>query len=165
MLIRKGFVDSDRAWDYVKSFDADMQYETWNGEINKSLRKCFWFGVGVSLGNVNLPFKSRPIPVSLKKKGVQLYGDDSFNSVLLYKYSSGTELKLHCDRACFSPKVVLINLCDDDFLGYGTKFLYDCETHNLNNGEIIEFNSQVPHGVAPVDSERWSISFRQVYGF
>jgi hypothetical protein len=162
MLIRKGFVDSDRAWAYVKQFEPYLNYETWNGEINNSLRKCLWLGVGVSLGAVNLPFQSKPIPVSLKKKAVALYGNEDFNSILLYKYDPGIELKVHCDRTCFDPKVVLINLCDDDFLGYGTKFLYDSEVHNLNNGEVVEFNSQVPHGVAPVDSERWSISFRKV---
>lgn len=164
MLIRKGFVDGDRCWQYVKWFDADMQYEAWNGEINKSLRKCLWFGVGVALGDINMPFKARPIPVSLKKKCVELYGGDDFNSVLFYKYSPGTELKPHCDRFCFSPKVVLINICDDDFLGYGTNFIYDTEIYNLRNGEVIEFNSQISHGVQPVDSERWSISIRKVYG-
>ncbi len=32
----------------------------------------------------------------------------------------------------------------------------------LSNGEVIEFNNKIKHGIRKVSSERWSLSVRKV---
>ncbi len=86
------------------------------------------------------------------------YGGCDWNSVLIYKYGVGCELKLHKDRNVFDNKVIVINVCNEDLLGNGINFIYDGKKYNLKNGEVIEFDNKKFHGVEKVDSERWSLS-------
>ena len=40
MIIRKGFVDKNKIWEFVKSFENKLINEKWNNKVNNSGRKC-----------------------------------------------------------------------------------------------------------------------------
>lgn len=162
MLVRKGFVDKVKIWNFVKSFENKLNNEKWNNKENNSGRKCLWFGLGVELGYKCSVFSGEEISNGLKIKCNELWGDNSWNSVLLYKYDIGCELKDHVDRNIFDNKVVVINISVDSLFGGNVEFNYDGKIEILSNGEIIEFNNKLIHGVRKVNSERWSLSIRKV---
>ncbi len=162
MLVKKGFVDKNKVWSFVKKYNNLLENERWNGKENNSGRKCIWLGIGVDLGFKNKFYKGLEINNGLKKRCDELWGGCDWNSVLIYKYSVGSELKPHIDRNVFENKVVLVNICNEDLFGNGTTFIYNNEKYNLVNGEIIEFDSKKPHGVEKVSNERWSLSIRKV---
>ena len=162
MIIRKGFVDKNKIWEFVKSFENKLIDEKWNSKVNNSGRKCLWFGVGVELGYICSVFKGENISNGLRKKCNELWGGEDWNSILVYKYDIGCELKDHVDRDIFDNKVVVINISNDDLFGGNVGFNYDGKIEILSNGEIIEFNNKVIHGIRKVNSERWSLSVRKV---
>jgi len=162
MLIRKGFVDKVKVWNFVKSYESILENERWNGKENVSGRKNIWLGIGVELGFNSKVYEGLEINNGLRKRCNELWGNEDWNSVLIYKYSVGCELKLHRDRGIFDNKVIVINVCSENLLGDGIKFIYDGKKYNLGNGEIVEFDSKKIHGVEKVSSERWSISIRKV---
>jgi hypothetical protein len=162
MIIRKGFVDKNKIWEFVKSFEGKLVDEKWNNKINNSGRKCLWFGVGVELGYSCSVFKGESISNGLRIKCNELWGNDDWNSILLYKYESGCELKNHIDRDIFDSRVVVINISNDDLFGGNVEFNYSGKVEILSNGEVIEFNNKISHGVRKVSSERWSLSIRKV---
>lgn len=162
MLIRKGFVDKEKIWKFVKGFETLLENETWNGKVNVSGRKCVWLGLSVELGLNCKVVKGKEINESVKKRFNDLWGGNDWNSVLIYKYEVNCELKNHVDRDIFENKVVLINVSVDDLFGGNVKFVYNGKEEILSNGEIIEFDNKVIHGVKKVDSERWSISVRKL---
>jgi hypothetical protein len=47
-------------------------------------------------------------------------------------------------------------------LGGNIEFYYGGNIEILSNGEIIEFNNKISHGVKKVTTERWSLSIRKV---
>lgn len=157
MLKRLGFVDVNRGWNWIKSLENELEDERWNGKVNVSGRKCLWFGVGVNLGFSKSLFKGKEISRGLRKRGNNLWSDDSWNSILVYKYSKGVELKDHVDRKWLSRKVVIVNFCKSE-----VDFRYGNNIYKLRDGEVIEIDSSVIHGVREVSSERWSLSFRKV---
>jgi hypothetical protein len=157
MLKRLGLVDVNRGWNWLRSLESELENERWNGKVNCSGRKCLWFGVGVNLGFNKSLFKGKEISNGLRKRGNDLWGDDSWNSILVYKYEKGCELKEHTDRKWLSRKVVIVNFCKDE-----VDFKYGNEVYKLRDGEVIEIDSSVKHGVKEVKSERWSLSFRKV---
>ncbi len=61
----------------------------------------------------------------------------------------------HCDHSVFEPLVVLVNI------GCAT-FRIDNQEHHLEDGQVIKFNSNIPHELLPVVSDRWSLSFRRI---
>lgn len=162
MLVRKGFVDKIKIWDFVKKFEGKLNNERWNNKENSSGRKCLWFGVGVELGLKCSIFEGEKINNGLRIKCNELWGDEDWNSILLYKYNKGVELKDHVDRDIFDNKVVVVNISVDNLLGGDVKFYYDGRIERLGNGEIIEFNNKKIHGVRKVRSERWSLSIRKI---
>lgn len=149
-----GFVDVKKGWNWVSNLD--FVGEKWNEKFNSSGRECIWFGKEVSLGFNSKIFDGLEIPKGLKIRGDELYGND-WNSVLVYKYKKGCELKTHVDRDCFDKKVVLINFCK---LPVG--FKYDDKVFWLKDGEIIEFDNSIPHGILKVSEQRFSVSYRKV---
>ena len=102
-------------------------------------------------------FKGKDISNGLKVRGNELWGGDSWNSILVYKYEKGVELKDHVDRKWLSRKVVIVNFCKSI-----VDFKYGNKIYKLRDGEIVEIDSSVTHGVREVESERWSLSFRKV---
>ncbi|WP_373527375.1 hypothetical protein [Nostoc sp.] len=162
MLNRIGFVDKNKVWDFVKSQEYLLEAERWNKKPNVSGRKCLWFGLGVELGLKSSIFEGIKIDNGLKQKCDYLWGGNDWNSILLYKYQAGCELKNHVDRDIFDSKVILINISEDSLLGGNVEFFYDGNIEILSNGEVIEFNSKISHGIKKLKSERWSLSIRKI---
>ncbi len=162
MLVKKGFVDKNKIWNFVNKYNSFLENERWNGRENLSGRKCIWLGIGVDLGIKSKFYKGLDIDNGLKKRCDELWGGCDWNSILIYKYGVGCELKLHKDRNVFDNKVIVINVCNEDLLGNGSNFIYDGKKYNLKNGEIIEFDNKKLHGVEKVSDERWSLSIRKV---
>ena len=156
---RLGFVDVEKGWDWCLKNERYLVNEKWNGRENKSGRKCFWFGCGVELGVKSKIFDGGWISGSLNKRIDEIWGDDSWNSLLLYKYGKGCELKDHVDRKIFDERVVIINWCREK-----VDFRYGGKVFGLGNGEIVEIDGSVRHGVRKVKDERWSLSIRRVIG-
>jgi hypothetical protein len=162
MLVRKGFVDKNKIWNFVKNLEHKLNNEKWNGKENNSGRKCLWFGVGVELGFNCSIFRGEEINDGLRKKCNELWDGEDWNSILVYKYDPGVELKDHVDRDIFDNKVVVVNISVDSLLGGDVEFNYDGKIEKLSNGEIVEFNNKVIHGIRKVSNERWSLSIRKV---
>lgn len=162
MIIRKGFVNQKKMWNFVKNFENKLNNEKWNGKENNSGRRCLWFGMGVELGLKCSIFEGEKISNNLRIRCDDLWGGNDWNSILLYKYDKGVELKDHIDRDIFNDRVVVINVCENDLLGGSVNFFYDGKIEVLKDGEIIEFNNKKIHGVRKVTSERWSLSIRKV---
>lgn len=162
MLNRIGFVDKVKVWDFVKAHEHLLEAERWNNKQNSSGRKCLWFGLGVELGFKSSVFDGIKIDSALRKRCDHLWRGSDWNSILLYKYQAGCELKAHIDRDIFDSKVILINISEDDLLGGNVQFFYNGNIEILSNGEIIEFNSKIPHGIKKLKSERWSLSIRKI---
>lgn len=162
MIIRKGFVNQKKMWNFVKNFENKLNNEKWNGKENNSGRRCLWFGLGVELGFNCSVFKGEEINNGLRIKCNELWGGEDWNSILLYKYDKGVELKDHVDRDIFNDRVVVINVCENDLFGGSVNFFYDGKIEILKDGEIIEFNNKKIHGVRKVRSERWSLSIRKI---
>ena len=161
-MFRKGFVDKEKIWNFVRNFENKLNDEKWNNKKNNSGRKCLWFGLGVELGFKCSVFEGEKISNGLRIKCNELWGDEDWNSILIYKYDPGCELKDHIDRNIFDDRVVLVNICEDDLFGGSVNFSYDGRIEKLSNGEVIEFDNKVIHGVRRVNSERWSLSIRKV---
>lgn len=162
MFKRLGFVDKVKVWDFVKSYESKLEFEKWNGKVNSSGRKCIWLGIGVELGFNSKVFEGEVIDNGLRKRINGIWEGDDWNSILVYKYSKGVELKLHKDRSIFEDRVIIINVSNDNLLGGNVEFIYNGCREILSNGEIIEINNKVTHGVTKVEEERWSISIRKV---
>lgn len=160
MLVKKGFVDKVKIWSWVKNYENLLANERWNGKETVSGRKSLW--VGVELGFKSKVFEGFKIDGGLRKKCSELWGGEDWNSLLLYKYEIGSELKNHVDRDIFDNKVVVVNISEDSLFGGDVEFFYDGNLEILSNGEVIEFNSKKSHGVKKVKSERWSLSIRKV---
>jgi len=162
-MIRKNFVNVDKFKLWINNYENLLVKEKWNGKENNSGRSCLWFGVGVNLGFKNDKFLGENISLGLKKRCSELYGSEDWNSLLLYKYEIGSDLKDHVDRKCFDKKVVIVNICDDDLFGNGiVKFRYNNEIEILKNGEVVEIDSSKKHGVCKVEKIRYSLSIRKV---
>lgn len=162
MFERLGFVDKNKIYNFVKSYENVLENERWNGKENLSGRKSIWLGIGVELGVKSNIYKGLEISNGLRKRCNELWGNNEWNSILIYKYSVGCKLDLHVDRNVFDDKVIVINICNENLFGEGTNFIYDGRKYNLRNGEIIKFDNKKLHGVEKVESERWSLSIRKV---
>lgn len=157
---RLGFVNVDKAWDWLGKNEKYLVNERWNGRENKSGRKCFWFGCGVELKSRGSSiFDGGWIDGGLNRRIDEIWGNDSWNSLLLYKYGIGCELKDHVDRKIFDERVVIINFCKEI-----VNFKYDKEVFGLSNGEIVEIKGSIKHGVKRVKDVRYSLSIRKVLG-
>lgn len=157
---RLGFVDINRGWKWLGEYEKDLKNERWNGRENKSGRKCFWFGCGVDLKSRGSSiFEGGCINRGLNKRIDEIWGDNDWNSLLLYKYDVGCELKEHKDRKIFDDRVIIINFCKEI-----VDFKYDGEVFGLSDGEIVEIDGSVKHGVKKVKDVRYSLSVRRVIG-
>ncbi|WP_375514395.1 cupin domain-containing protein [uncultured Nostoc sp.] len=111
-----------------------------------------WFGYEVILLN----------PALIKKghwdETVNRLGDrilPGWNCALLCHYPPGGGMKRHRDHSVFELLVALVNI------GRAT-FRIDNQEHHLEDGQVIQFDSSIPHELLPVVSERWSLSFRRI---
>ena len=156
MFQRLGFINANEIREWLVGVEKLLEFEKWNGKVNSSGRKCCWFGKEVELG-----FNSKV------KNGLKLdrflvgLGDENFgmnwNSVLVYKYGVGCELKDHVDRDVFFDEVGIINVCKG-MVG----FKYDGKVFWLKDGEVLWINSKKLHGVLKCGEVRYSLQFRNV---
>ena len=86
-------------------------------------------------------------------------GAVGLSAYLIYKYNKGIELKSHIDRDIFNEKTIIVNFCKQL-----TGFNYNGKIHWIKNGEVIEINNKLHHGVLKVNEVRYSIQFRKVKG-
>lgn len=157
MFKKMGFVDQKKGWKWLKDLEDELKFEKWNGKINQSGRKSLWFGLGVDLGFNSKVFEGKEISQGLRKRGNELWEGEDWNSILVYKYEKGIELKEHIDREIFANKTIIINF-SKSLVG----FKYDKKIHWLGNGEIIEIDNKKLHGISKVNEERWSLSIRKI---
>jgi hypothetical protein len=80
-----------------------------------------------------------------------------FDIGLLLLYAPGTRINLHRDHTVFQPMTAAVNLGQATFVmteqpRKGEKLQPDY--YALNDGDCICFNSQVLHGIMPVEQER-----------
>jgi hypothetical protein len=78
-----------------------------------------------------------------------------WDCALLCHYRPGGCMKSHRDHHVFEPSLVLVNI------GCATLEV-DKEVRNLEDGEVIQFKSDVEHQLFPVQAERWSLLFRRI---
>jgi hypothetical protein len=78
-----------------------------------------------------------------------------WNSGLLCHYRPGGCMIPHTDHVVFHPLTVLVNI------GH-CNFCIGNEQHFLEDGQVISFNSNIPHELLPVSSERASLTFRRI---
>ena len=64
-------------------------------------------------------------------------------------------MKRHRDHPVFEPLVGLVNI------GHAT-FRIGNHEHQLEDGQVIKFDSSILHELLPVVSDRWSLSFRRI---
>ncbi|MEM9924850.1 MAG: hypothetical protein AAF915_14030 [Cyanobacteria bacterium P01_D01_bin.50] len=138
---RLGFVDKNKVWNFVKTYENKLVGEEWNGKVNSSGRKCIWLGVGVDLGFKNKVFEGNKIDNNLRKRINSIWGNEDWNSILIYKYEKGVELKSHRDRNIFEDRVIIINVSNDNLFGGNVEFIYNGSKEILSNGEIVEINN------------------------
>ncbi|MBD2491178.1 cupin domain-containing protein [Aulosira sp. FACHB-615] len=79
----------------------------------------------------------------------------AWDCALLSHYSPGGRMLRHCDHSVFEPQVVLVNI------GQAT-FCIDDQEYDLHDGQVISFDSSIPHELLPVVSERWSLTYRKI---
>jgi alkylated DNA repair dioxygenase AlkB len=87
------------------------------------------------------------------------------DSILLYKYDIGGEIGEHLDKQCFNKWVTLINITDSaDLFGNheATKFKWNKHNYILKHGEVVYFDSRVPHSIPKVKCVRYSLQFRNI---
>jgi hypothetical protein len=159
MINKIGNVDINKGWDFCRNLDKKLIRETWNNRINSSGRICHWIGYGARLGFNNNIFKGEEISKGLRLKGNELWGGEDWNSILIYRYDKGVELKNHIDRNIFEEKTIIVNFCKQL-----TGFNYNEKIYWLKDGEVIEINNQLPHGVLRVTETRYSLQFRKIKG-
>lgn len=78
-----------------------------------------------------------------------------WHCALLCHYRPGGRMNPHCDHPVFEPSLVLVNV------GCATLRVGE-QVRNLEDGEVIQFKSDVEHQLYPVQSERWSLLLRRI---
>lgn len=79
-----------------------------------------------------------------------------WHCALLCHYRPGGCMIPHTDHVVFHPFTVLVNI------GCCT-FCIGNEEYFLEDGQVISFNSNIPHHLLPVSSERASLTFRRIH--
>ncbi|MEH2120819.1 hypothetical protein [Nostoc sp.] len=112
-----------------------------------------WFGYEVILLKPNAKINPGNWDERVNRLGDRIF--PGWNCALLCHYRLGGRMIEHCDHSVFEPLVVLVNI------GRAT-FCIDNQEHHLEDGQVIKFDSSIPHELLPVVSDRWSLSFRRI---
>lgn len=78
-----------------------------------------------------------------------------WDCALLAYYRPGGCMKKHRDHPDFESLLVSVNI------GQATLRI-DNDKYDLQDGQVIKFNSHIPHELYPVTSDRWSLTFRRI---
>ncbi|MEH1976333.1 MAG: AraC family ligand binding domain-containing protein [Nostoc sp.] len=112
-----------------------------------------WFGYEVILLKPNAKIKKGHWDARVNRLGDCIL--PGWNCALLCHYRPSGGMIEHCDHSVFEALVALVNI------GRAT-FRIDHQEHHLKDGQVIKFNSNIPHELLPVVSDRWSLSFRRI---
>ncbi|MBC1224794.1 hypothetical protein GNF10_22225 [Nostoc sp. UCD121] len=117
-----------------------------------------WFGYEVILLKPNAKINPGNWDERVNRLGDRIF--PGWNCALLCHYRPGGGMIEHCDHSVFEPLVVLVNIGRATFrIG---KDEYHKEEYHLEDGQVIQFDSSIPHELLPVVSDRWSLSFRRI---
>ena len=83
----------------------------------------------------------------------------NWHSALLCKYMPGVGINPHRDHTCFQPWAVMVNLGEAYFFEYDGR---DKVVTPLSNGDVVRINTKILHGVEPVKTVRYSLTFRHI---
>lgn len=126
-------------------------------------RQAKWWGFDGGFGGYKA-IAPEPLDPVLRK--IVARYNSAANAALLYEYAPGIGIGEHRDKDVFAPEVVMINLIEGDRDIFGqvspVKFRWNKQTHWLQDGQVIKFNSKIPHSVPPVQERRWSIQLRKI---
>jgi hypothetical protein len=138
MLLRKGFVDSDRAWKYALNLPIMFGKKT-----------EYVFGNGGKL-----------IPPGLNRRCLDLYGGQ-FDRIVFenFDYTGFSARRSGYD---FYERAVAIALGQADFWGFGINLIYEGENYNLRDGELFEFNPCIYHS-ATSTYNFWLMTIYRIY--
>ncbi|MEH2360255.1 hypothetical protein [Nostoc sp.] len=112
-----------------------------------------WFGYEVILLKPNAKIKKGHWDARVNRLGDRIL--PGWDCALLCHYRPGVGMKRHRDHPVFEPLVALVNI------GRGT-FRIGKDEYHLEDGQVIQFDSSIPHELLPVVSDRWSLSFRRI---
>lgn len=112
-----------------------------------------WFEKGWTLGKKTKIFDA-PSDRSIFQIGQKLF--PSNDSCLFLHYRRGAYIKSHRDHTVSQNKVVQINL------GCTVIFRVNNTDYTVRDGEIICFDSKLPHSVSPASSDRFVLSWRKI---
>ncbi|MBG1265560.1 hypothetical protein [Nostoc sp. WHI] len=112
-----------------------------------------WFGYEVILLKPNAKIKKGHWDARVNRLGDRIL--PGWDCALLCHYRPGGGMIEHCDHSVFEPLVVLVNI------GHAT-FRIGNQEYQLEDGQVIKFDSSIPHELLPVVSDRWSLSFRRI---
>lgn len=113
-----------------------------------------YYGMGITLS------KQPERYAALDDERVNALGDrllPGWHSALLCKYLPGICIHPHRDHTCFERWAVMVNLGDAIFIEYPDK---ERITTPLRDGDVVRINTKILHGIEPVPSERYSLTFR-----
>ena len=118
-------------------------------------RECY-HGLGVTLQ------KTPTIYPAIRVNRVQALGDrylPGWHSALLCEYQPGIGINPHRDHTCFMTWAVMVNFGQAEFVEYPSR---EKIITPLTDGAIVRLNTKILHAVRPVQSLRYSLTFRQL---
>lgn len=126
-----------------------------NSNYARGRLECY-YGLAVDL-------KKQPkIEPALQDQQVNALGDrllPHWHSALLCKYLPGVGINPHRDHTCFQPWAVMVNIGEAHFFEYKDQ---EKVVTQLCSGDIVRINTKILHGVEPVTSVRYSLTFRHI---
>jgi hypothetical protein len=109
-------------------------------------RDRIWYGDGSS--------DAYPMPRGFQQLSV-VWGDDSWNSVLLYRFNTGSFLPAQQSSAAYHPRTIIINVGD-------TKIFTGSYNMTLTDGGVYVIDSRYPFGVGASNQVRYLLLVRRV---
>lgn len=111
-----------------------------------------WFGYHVILTNPPV------ITKGYRDNRVTQLGNrilPGWHCALLCHYRPGGCMTPHRDHPAFFPIVASVNIGR-------ARLRIGNQVHDLEDGEVISFNTDYEHELYPVEHERWSLTFRRI---
>ena len=115
-----------------------------------------YYGLGITLS------KQPELYAGIDDERVNHLGDrllPDWHSALLCKYLPGVCINPHRDHTCFERWAVMVNIGEAVFIEYPEK---ERITTPLQDGDVVQINTKILHGIEPVMTERYSLTFRHI---
>ena len=121
----------------------------------KGRRECY-YGLGVTLHKSPTVYPARQVD------RVQVLGDrylPGWHSALLCEYTPGVGINPHRDHTCFTAWAIMVNFGQAEFVEYPSR---EKVITPLSDGAIVRLNTKILHAVRPVQTLRYSLTFREL---